>query len=281
GGPEARETDGSALPRRARRQAPESLSPTSRAHQPAMKSSLNPRYPLILLTLFLLYAIAWAIHPVDVKDWALENTLTALFVAALVITHRRFPFTNISYTLIFIFLCLHTIGAHYTYSLVPYNEWTKKLFGTPLNSWFGFQRNHFDRLVHFCFGFLLAYPIREMFLRVAGAKGFWGYYLPLDLTMSFSMLYELIEWGTAEAFGGDLGQAYLGTQGDVWDSHKDMAMASLGALISMTVIALINWKFDAHFGDEWRRSLAVKDASPMGEVRLRELRSHAGRTDSR
>src|SRR2546421_3768093 len=153
-----------------------------------MKPLFNPRYPLLLLALFLICAIAWAIHPVDVKDWALENTLTVLFLAALVISYRRFPFTSISYTLIFIFLCLHTIGAHYTYSLVPYNEWTKKLFGSPLNSWFGLQRNHFDRLVHFCFGLLLAYPIRELFMRVAGAKGFWRYYLPLDVTVAVSMI---------------------------------------------------------------------------------------------
>src|SRR3954469_2827145 len=100
----------------------------------------------------------------------------------------------------------------------------------------------------------MAYPIRELFLRVAGARGLWGYYLPLDLTMSFSMLYELIEWAAAANLGGDLGQAYLGTQGDVWDAQKDMARASLGALISMCVVAAINWKFDRNFGAEFRES---------------------------
>ena len=77
-----------------------------------------------------------------------------------------------------------------------------------------------------------------MFLRIGNVRGFWGYFLPLDLTMSTSMLYELIEWAAAELVGGDLGAAYLGTQGDVWDAHKDMALASLGALIAMTVTAL-------------------------------------------
>src|SRR3954454_1795901 len=181
-----------------------------------MNFLFNPRYPRVLLILFLLFAGAWAIHPVDVKDWMLENALTAIFVVVLIVTYKRFPLSNISYTLIFIFLCLHTIGAHYTYSLVPYNEWTRKLFGSPLNEWFGFKRNHFDRLVHFTFGFLLAYPIRELFMRVARARGVWSYYLPLDLTMSFSMLYELIEWGCAVAFGGELALAYVGAQGDPW-----------------------------------------------------------------
>jgi putative membrane protein len=238
-----------------------------------MRFLFNPRYPLALLVLFLLYAIAWGIHPVERKDWMLENALTLLFVAFLVITYRRLPFSNISYTLIFIFMCLHTMGAHYTYSLVPYNEWSSHLFGRPLNRMLHLgDRNYFDRLVHFCFGFLLAYPIRELFMRVAGARGFWGYYLPLDLTMSFSMVYELIEWAAAVGFGGDLGVAYVGAQGDIWDAQKDMALASLGALISMCVVALVNWKFDKNFGAELRDSLTPRrDVGPLGETRLRDL----------
>jgi len=236
----------------------------------ALPSRPHRRYPLVLLVVFLLYAAAWAYHPVDPKDWMLENALAAAFVLALIVSNRRFPFSNVSYTLIFVFLCLHTIGAHYTYSLVPYDAWAKKLTGTTINAIFGFQRNHFDRLVHFCFGLLLAYPIRELFIRIAGVRGFWGYYLPLDVTMSFSMLYELIEWAAASFFGSELGQAYLGTQGDIWDAQKDMALASLGALISMLLVATINWKFDKNFGAELRESFVVK-GDALGEARLREL----------
>jgi len=239
------------------------------------------RYPLSLLGAFPVLWVALAIKPWDRHDWVLENVLTVLFIAGLVWTARRFRLSNVSYTLIFVFLCLHTVGGHYTYAQVPYDAWSRHLLGRSVSDLTGWRRNHFARLVHFCFGFLLAYPIREIFCRVAGARGFWGYYLPLDLTMSFSMLYELIEWGTAEVFGGELGQAYLGTQGDVWDAHKDMALASLGALLSMTVIALINWKFDTHFGEEWRRSLEIKDPTPLGEVKLREMSSRAGRANSR
>src|SRR3954469_17088346 len=107
---------------------------------PLPRFLFDRRYPLTLLVLFLVYAAVWAIHPVDVKDWALENALTVACLVALVVTHRRFPLTNISYTLIFIFLCLHTIGSHYTYSLVPYNQWTKSLFGRELNDVLGLQR---------------------------------------------------------------------------------------------------------------------------------------------
>jgi putative membrane protein len=236
-----------------------------------MRFLFNPRYPLVLLILFLLYAAAWAVHPVDFKDWALENALTAIFLAFLIISYKRLPLSNISYTCIFVFLCLHTIGSHYTYSLVPYNEWTMKVFGRSLNSMLGWQRNHFDRLVHFNFGFLLAYPIRELFLRIAGVRGFWGYYLPLDVTISFSAVYELIEWTAAVKLGGELGTAYVGDQGDVWDAQKDMALASVGALVSMCVVAFINWKFDRNFGAELRDSLAVKEVGSLGEKRLREL----------
>ena len=232
----------------------------------------HPRYPKALLILFLLYAAAWAIKPVDFKDWALENALTALLVGFLIFTHKRLPLSNISYTCIFLFLCLHTIGAHYTYSLIPYNDWTRAVFGRSLNDILGLERNHFDRLVHFCFGLFLAYPVREMFLRVAGAKGFWGYYLPLDVTISLSAIYELIEWLAAISFGPELGQAYVGAQGDPWDAQKDMALAALGAILSMTVVALVNWKFDKNFGAELRDSLTVKDGvGPLGEQRLRDL----------
>jgi putative membrane protein len=181
-----------------------------------------------------------AIHPHDRQDWLLENALTALAVIGLAATWRRFPLQRASYAMIAIFLALHTLGAHYTYAEVPYDDWARSLSGTGLNERFGWDRNNFDRVVHFAYGLLLATPIREVFLRVAKVRGFWSYFLPLDLTMSTSMLYELIEWVAATWFGGDLGMAYLGTQGDVWDAHKDMALASVGALLCMLVTAALN-----------------------------------------
>src|ERR1043165_10234984 len=110
-----------------------------------------------------------------------------------------------------------------------------------------------------------------MFLRVGNVRGFWGYFLPLDLTMSTSMLYELIEWAAAEYFGGDLGMAYLGTQGDVWDAHKDMAMASLGALIAMCITAAVNIRLQRDFAREWVESLRVKGRNPLGEDEIARL----------
>ncbi len=137
-------------------------------------------------------------------------------------------------------------------------SWFEALTGRTFNSLVGWERNNFDRVVHFSYGLLLAYPIREVFQRVARLRGFWGYFFPLDITMSTSMLYELVEWGAAATFGGELGQAYLGTQGDMWDAHKDMAFASLGALIAMLITAAINVRLQRDFADEWNESLRVK-----------------------
>ena len=225
----------------------------------------HPRYASVLLALLTVWWTALAIEPLDRHAWLLENALLVLAVVVLVATYRRFPLSRISYTVIFLFLCLHTLGAHYTYADVPYDRWWASLTGVTFNELVGWERNNFDRVVHFSYGLLLAYPIRELFLRVAGVRGFWGYFLPLDLTMSTSALFELLEWAAAEIFGGDLGVAYLGTQGDVWDAHKDMALASLGALITMSATAFLNARARRDFAYEWNESLRVKHAAPLNE----------------
>jgi len=227
------------------------------------------RYLLVLTALFAVEWLALAFNPYDRADWMLENTIVVVFVLAFAASYKHLVLSKISYTLIFLFLCLHEIGAHYTYAEVPYDAFFEALTGRSLNELVGWERNNFDRCVHFLYGLLLAYPIREIFLRVANVRGFWGYFLPLDLTMSTSMIFELIEWAAAELVGGDLGMAYLGTQGDVWDAQKDMALASLGALIAMTATALINVRLQRDFAREWTESLRVKRTAPLGEVEIR------------
>jgi len=229
------------------------------------------RYLAVLAGLFTLWWLILAIRPHDRSDWFLENALSVVGVIGLAALYRPLPFSRISYTLIFVFLCLHTVGAHYTYSKVPYDAWWEALSGRTFNGLVGWERNNFDRVVHFSYGLLLAYPVREVFLRVANVRGFWGYFLPLDLMMSTSGLYELIEWGAAAAFGGELGQTYLGTQGDIWDAHKDMALASLGALLAMLLTALINWRMQRDFAREWTESLRVKHPTPLGEEALARM----------
>ena len=226
-----------------------------------------------LATITGLFVVVWAllaINPHDRSDWLLENVLLIVFAAALLASGRALPLSRISYTTIFAFLLLHAIGAHYTYSLVPWQDWLHLLTGEAARAPVT-ERNHFDRLVHFFYGLLLAYPIREVFLRVAELRGFWGYFFPLSVTLSTSVLYELAEWAAAELFGGDLGVAFLGTQGDVWDAQKDMALAGVGATIAMAITAGLNYVLERDFALEWIESLRVKHPAPLGEDEIRRL----------
>lgn len=200
----------------------------------------HKNFVITLSLLFFIEFVVLSISPYNREDWALENVLVLVFVLFIAWSYKKFPLSKLSYSLIFLFLSLHEIGAHYTYSNVPYDALFISSFNFSLNEQMGWSRNHFDRLAHFLYGLLLAYPVRELYCRVINMPGFWGYFFPLNLIMAASMTYELLEWGAAELFGGDLGIAYLGTQGDVWDAHRDMALASLGALIAMSITMFIH-----------------------------------------
>jgi putative membrane protein len=229
------------------------------------------KYLATLTIIFSVVFLILSISPHDRSDWALENVLVLVFVIVISLSYKKFPLSRISYTLIFIFLCLHEVGAHYTYAKVPYNLFFIDVFGINLNDLMGWERNHFDRLVHFLFGLLLAYPIREIYCRIADSKGFWAYFFPLELTMAASMMFELFEWGAATIFGGELGIAYLGAQGDIWDAHKDMALASLGAFLAMSITLLINLRIQKNFREEWVESLSIKNHKPLGEDEIIRL----------
>lgn len=229
------------------------------------------RYLLLLTLLFLAEWLLLAISPSYRSDWLLENILPVVFLVILWLTVGRLPLSRISYTLIFVFLCIHEIGAHYTYAEVPYDAWFRAFTGAGFNELVGWERNNFDRIVHLLYGLLLYYPIREIYFRVASAGGFWSYFLPLDFAMSTSMIYELVEWAVAEVFGGELGMAYLGIQGDLWDAHKDMLLASTGAFTAMLVVLAINLYLQKDFAREWADSLRVKHPRPLGEDELARL----------
>jgi putative membrane protein len=215
------------------------------------------RYLGVLAVSFGLWWVLLGIAPWNRVAWLLQNSLIAVGLAFLAWTHRSSPLSPTSYSLVFVFLCLLEVGAHYTYPLTPYDDWFEWLTGRPFGQLVGWERNNFDRIVHFSYGFLLAYPVREIVLRAADVRGFWSYFLPLDLVMSTSMLFELLEWATATVFGGGR-QAYIGAQGDVWDTHKDMAVASLGALLAMGLSAAIHRHFQRDFAREWTNRQRVK-----------------------
>lgn len=185
----------------------------------------------LLYGLLAWYGLLWtalAIAPRDRQDWLLENLLALAAVAILAVTYRRFQFSSPSYLLITAFLSLHAVGAHYTYAEVPVGFW--------LQHGFGLSRNPFDRLVHFAYGLFLAYPLREILVRLAGVKGFWSYYLPLSGMLAQSGFFEIVEALVAQIVSPELGAAYLGTQGDEWDAQKDMLAAGSGALLCMMAV---------------------------------------------
>ncbi|MGQ0383452.1 MAG: DUF2238 domain-containing protein [Gammaproteobacteria bacterium] len=201
---------------------------------------MNPtwRYPATLLAAFAVIWLALAIDPVFRQDWLLENAIVLVAVPLLVLTAKRLRFSNFAYTCLFVFFLFHAIGAHYTYSLVPYDEWFRAATGASLDDVLGFGRNHYDRLVHFLYGLLIAPAAVEIFAHYGRYPRSWAALFPFLFMASHAVIYELIEYAAALVFGGDLGQAYLGTQGDIWDGQKDMALALLGSALMISALAV-------------------------------------------
>jgi putative membrane protein len=195
-----------------------------------------PAYRRTLLAAFALVWLALAVDPADRGVWAAENLFVAALGLGLWLIRDRVAFSGVSATGIFVFLCLHSVGSHFTYAAVPYETWLQALTGTTLREQFGVERNQYDRLVHFAFGLLLTWPMREVLVQTSAVRGRWSYLLPVALSMASSMAYEVAEWlAVALVLGDARGPALLGMQGDLWDSQKDMALGALGAMLAMSI----------------------------------------------
>jgi putative membrane protein len=164
-------------------------------------------------------------------DWWLENLVVFAALLGLALAHKRLPLSNASYLLLFLFLCAHEYGASYAYSNAPLGEWMK----TILHS----DRNHYDRLVHFLFGLLLTLPIYEACVIRLKLSGWASYFVPLQIVMSASAIYEILEWIVAQAVDPKLGMEFIGAQGDVWDSPEDMAMALVGSCVAALILTAL------------------------------------------
>lgn len=171
---------------------------------------------------------------IDKTDWFIENILVFIFAILITTTYRRFQFSDFSYLCFFLFLLLHIFGAQYAYTKNPLGAW----FQNTYHLW----RNPYDRIVHFSFGFFLCYPLREVLKNKLNVKGRWQYILPVEITLSLACIFELIEWTVAEVTDKVTGETYVATQGDVWDAHKDIVLALLGAAITMFAVYLYNRK---------------------------------------
>ncbi|MCP3984498.1 MAG: DUF2238 domain-containing protein [bacterium] len=162
--------------------------------------------------------LAWA--PYNRADWLLENAISIPFALFLVLGRRHHRLSYESVLLLLLFLALHEVGSHYNYSRVPYATWWSALAS---------DRNHYDRLVHLSFGLLIAPAIWEMLSRVLRRRVWLRACLTISIVVSCSTFYELIEWGAARTVDPELGIAFVGAQGDIWDAQKDTALALLGA----------------------------------------------------
>lgn len=170
-------------------------------------------------------------QPAMIVDWLLENLLVLVMFLALAFSYRRLPLSDLSYLLIFFFLCAHEWGANHKYADVPLGEWMKV--------WLATDRNHYDRVMHFVFGLFLAYPVQEIFLRTGGRANAWSYWIPVEASLAFGALYEMLEWIVASIVSPNAGEAFVGMQGDMWDAQKDLALGAVGAVIAMALVFLL------------------------------------------
>jgi putative membrane protein len=191
------------------------------------------------LVIWYMLLSCWAAYePADRQFWLLSSLLPSFLVLLLAVTYRYLPLSPASYALITLFLTLHMIGVHYTYVQMPVGD----LIDRALHM----GRNHYDRVVHFSFGFLLTYPIEELFRLTGALRGWLVYYLPVMTILGLSGLWEIIESWVARVVHPELGITYLGSQGDVWDAQKDMTAALYGSLLCVGL--LLVWRLT------WRRS---------------------------
>lgn len=204
-----------------------------------MKNIKNDKiYNRTLICMLILYAFVWvvlAINPYDRADWLLENILVFLLLIYLASTFKVFKYTIPSYSMFFIFLLLHTYGAHYSYTTTPIDEFIHKFIS--------FKRDNFDRIVHFSFGLLLVYPIKEMIERIVKVKKLWANIFSVLTILAFAGFYELIEMWVAVIFVPELGPLFLGTQGDVWDTQHDIELAFFGSMLTITLSSVLELFF--------------------------------------
>ena len=183
-----------------------------------------PKSHKIIYAIYILVWIIMAIHPRYPQDWLLENVLVFLIFPLIVWMDTKYRFTSVSLILLLIFASLHSLGAHYTYAKMEHFN--------VITEFFGFERNNFDRLVHFLFGLLTFRIIFEMLIpNISTLRS--ALLFTLTMIVSISTLYEILEWLAVVVFHPELGIAFLGTQGDIWDSQKDTLAAMTGALINI------------------------------------------------
>ena len=196
--------------------------------------AVDVRYRWTLAAFFAVVAATWW-HPIHPAEQAMHHSLTLIGLVALLLVQRARPLPYASFLLILIFLALHSVAARWIYSFVPYDDWTSALFGVRISDVFGWQRNNFDRLVHLSYGLCFG----PVIFRALRDRTRWAPILAVDIVLSTSALYELFEWSIAMTLAPGAAEAYNGQQGDMRDAQKDMAIATIGAVIGVTLAAYL------------------------------------------
>lgn len=198
-------------------------------------SSVNYQMAVLAAATALFAASIW--RPLYPQEQWLQHIPTVLALPALLLSARRRWLSNASFTCLTMMLALHIVGARWIYSNVPYDDWLSAVAGNGTREWFGWTRNHYDRLVHFAFGLLMTLPIAEATVRYGGLSVAWGLAWAWMTVAGVSALYEVFEWAIAIIAAPDYAERYNGQQGDWWDAQKDMALALLGS--TLAVLALV------------------------------------------
>lgn len=180
---------------------------------------------------YLVLCLVLSVNPVDRTTWFVENLTVWIIVGAMWVLWRLdIRFSSLAYGFMFVLVYLHTIGGHYTFAQVPF-DW--------VTNWFGFERNHFDRVAHFTVGFY-AFALAEwLWTRRLVTNCFLLFTYPVFTIATVAMSYELIEWVYAVLANPEAGIAYLGSQGDIWDAQKDMLADTLGAIVATVLFFVI------------------------------------------
>jgi len=199
---------------------------------PQPHASQSDTLPMALLVIVLAVLVWSGIAPHDRFTWILEVAPALIALPILIFTYRRFRFTTLVYVLVAIHMMILMVGGKYTYAEVPLGYWMK--------DWFGFARNHYDRIGHFAQGFVPAIVARELFIRTGAVRrSDWLPFITVCFCLALSASYELVEWITAE-LTGTAADAFLGTQGDVWDTQWDMCFALIGAVVALALLSRLH-----------------------------------------
>lgn len=185
----------------------------------------------ILWLFTIIFSCCWAfgwVYNHNMENYLIENLLVIIFIPILIFSYKWHRFSDMSFALILMFLLLHIYGAFYAYTTNAFGEWLKSTY----HLW----RNPYDRIVHFSFGLLIAYPVREILIRKFKVSKAASWLIPIEVAFSLGTIFEMIEWGVAELTTPEVGETYVATQGDVWDAHKDIILAALGAAVMMLIV---------------------------------------------